>query len=85
MPTQNDKSDVSRDAHAQDATFGGFERRLSYDRIVRRIERKRKKKEDSVQIPDEKPSQKKYLATVLFSLALGAAAVLAVGLWLWLK
>lgn len=85
MPKQNDKSDVSRDAQAQDATFGGFERRLSYDRIVRRIERKRKKKEDSVQIPDEKPSQKKYLATVLFFLVLGAAAVLAVGLWLWLK
>ena len=85
MPTQNDKSDVPRDEQAQDATFGGFEKRLSYDRIVKRIERRSKKKEDFAPSPDEKTSGKKRLAALLFFLALGAAAVLAVGLWLWLR
>ena len=87
MPTQNEKPDVPRDENAKDATYGGFARRLSYDRIVKRMERRKHREEgEAPEAPRlQEPRRKKGLAITLSLLALGAATVLAVGLWLWLR
>ena len=82
MPTEKKNPDVPHNEDVQDATYGGFEKRLSYDRIVKRIERKSKKKEEGAPAPDERPSGKKRLNALLFSLIFAAAAVVAIGLWL---
>ncbi len=83
----HEKEPDSRREEAPDAAYGGFEKRLSYDSFVKKIEQKKRKKSpvDSEPSAKKPPRRRKWLVALVSLLAIAAAVALAVGLWLLLR